>query len=380
MYSGSSIKLKEKLTVDRPRQVSGPTRKRAHHDKEHSHVPDTRIVLPPQDRKAGETQQREGPQVHPTPARLVTHIGNSHSHETGTNIRRHAVQLRLGVCPAEGLQNRRQEHRKTLDGDINEEKAKGAGVVVDAKDGPLDVRPGDLLIGLCSVLANEALVCDHFLPFRQEFARPGRAGQPDGGYETDEHGHEAFEEENVAPGVDPHRGHAPGWNPGQARGQQPAKCARHRSGRYIDADAEEQFLALVKGTQVEGHAGHRSALEDTQDGARGEQARVGRHEGGAHGDEAETHHQEGEVETGADTFEDDVGGHFDEEVDDVEDGEGPVEAGAGEVEILGHALDTGVADIGAVKELKKICVKWLQLQRGFGGKSFGENSNQASCL
>lgn len=222
---------------------------------------------------------------------------------------------------------------------------------MDAKDGPLDVRPGDLLVGLGTVLPDQPLVGNHALPLGQELAGARRTGQPDRGEAANEHRDEALKEEDVAPGVDAHRGHAPGGDAGQARGQQAAKGAGHGGRGDVDADAEEELLALVKGAQVKGHAGHGAALEDAEDGARDEQARVGGDEGGAEGDEAEADDEGGEVVARADALEDDVGGDFDEEVDDVEDGEGPVEAGPREVEVLGHALDAGVADVGTVEKL-----------------------------
>lgn len=41
--------------------------------------------------------------------------------------------------------------------------------------------------------------------------------------------------------------------------------------------------------------------------------------------------------------------HFDEHVDDVEDGRNPVEPYTNEVEILCHALDTRVSDVGTIQ-------------------------------
>lgn len=191
---------------------------------------------------------------------------------------------------------------------------------MDAHDSAFDMCKGDALVRLGAVLADQALRGDHLLALGEELARRGGRGQPNWRDEADDHGDDALEEEYVAPRVDAYAGGAPVRDAREARRQQAAEGARHARRRDVDADAEEELLALVEGAEVEGEARHGAALEGAEDGPRDEQARVGGDEGGAERHEAKADDKEGQVEPGPDAFEDDVAGHFDSEVDDVEDG------------------------------------------------------------
>lgn len=154
--------------------------------------------------------------------------------------------------------------------------------------------------------------------------------------------------------MDAHAGGAPVRDAREARRQQAAEGARHARRRDVDADAEEELLALVEGAEVEGEARHGAALEGAEDGPGDEQARVGGDEGGAERHEAEADDQEGQVEPGPDALENDVAGHFDSEIDDVEYGQGPVEPQPLKLEVFLHALDPSVADVDAIEEAEKV--------------------------
>lgn len=221
---------------------------------------------------------------------------------------------------------------------------------MDVCDGALDVGQGDFLVGMGPVLPDQALGRDHLLALREELARRWGTREPDGRDEADDHGDYPLEEEDVAPRVDAHAGHAPVRDAGQARRQEAAEGAGHARRGDVDADAEEELLALVEGAEVEGEARHGAALEGAEDGPGHEEARVAPDEGGAERHEAEADDQEGEVEPGADALEDDVARDLDGEVDDVEDGQRPVEPQPLEPEVLLHALDPGIADVDAIEE------------------------------
>lgn len=286
--------------------------------------------------------------------RLVAGIRNGDSHHAGADVRRDAVQLGLCVCPVEVAQDGGQEDGQALDGDVDEEEAEAARVVVDAHDGAPDMSERDALVGVRAVLAHEALRRDRLLALREEPARRRRRRQPDWRDHADHHGQQPLEEEDVAPAVDAHARRAPVRDAREARRQEAAEGAGHARRRDVDADAEEELLALVEGAQVEGEAWHGAALEHAQDGSRHEEARVAGDEGGAERHEAEADDQAGQVEARAHALEDDVAGDFDEEVDDVEDGQGPVELQPLEVQVSLHALDPGVADVDAVEEAQQV--------------------------
>lgn len=340
--------------VDRPGQEARPARERPHRDEVDAHVADVGVGLPAQDGKANNSQHREGGEVRAPLAGLVARIGDGNSDDTRTHVRRDAVQLGLCVRPVEVAQDGGQEHRQALDGDVDEEEAQAAGVVVDVCHGAFDVGQGDFFVGVGAVFTDQPLGGDHLLALGEELARRGGTRKPDGRDEPDDHGDYPLEEEDVAPRVDPHGCDAPVRDARQARRQEAAEGARHARRGDVDADAEEELLALVEGAEVECEPGHGAALEGAEDCPGHEEARVAPDEGGAERHEAEADDQEGEVEPRADALEEDVARDLDGEVDDVEDGQRPVEPEPLEPEVLLHALDPGVADVDAVEEAQQV--------------------------
>lgn len=159
--------------VDGPGQEPRPARERPDRDEIDAHIPNVGIRLPPEDGKPNDGQQREGTQVSSPPVGLITRVGNSNSHDAGTDIGRDTVQLGLCVGPIEVAQDGGQEDGKALDGDVDEEEAEATGVVVDVRDGAADMGERDFLVGVCAVLADEALGCDRLLALREELAGRG---------------------------------------------------------------------------------------------------------------------------------------------------------------------------------------------------------------
>ena len=107
---------------------------------------------------------------------------------------------------------------------------------------------------------------------------------------------------------------------------------------------------------------HYTALENTEDGSRGQKAREALYERCAQRDEAKAHDEQGQVVLWAYSLEEDVRWDwdllavlmchvmeilaFDEHVDDVEDGGDPVEAVAGvEAQFDTHTLDARISYI-----------------------------------
>lgn len=73
---------------------------------------------------------------------------------------------------------------------------------------------------------------------------------------------------------------------------------------------------------------HSTALKDAEEHACDHESLETPHEGGTERDQAKAADEEGQVETGADALEDDIAGHLDKRIDDVEHGQSPVDAHA----------------------------------------------------
>ena len=91
-----------------------------------------------------------------------------------------------------------------MDGDVDEEEAKGAEVVGYVEDSALDMMDFDLFIFVCSSSQHKAPHGNHALSLVEEPAFGGASGHQKRGSKTDEDGEKALEEEDVAPGMDDH--------------------------------------------------------------------------------------------------------------------------------------------------------------------------------
>lgn len=164
----------------------------------------------------------------------------------------------------------------------------------------------DLLVDVGAVLAEQALSCNLLLSRSEELA-PVRVGlHEEGSNHSNDEGEQAFEEEDVTPAVDDHGGNAERRDSNETCSKQAAEGACERTSRDEDSDAEEEFVPLVETGKEECDAGHGAALGQTQECSRNVKSGVSLYECCAERDEAECHDQEGDPESGADRFEDDV--------------------------------------------------------------------------
>ena len=97
-----------------------------------------------------------------------------------------------------------QEQRYTLNGDVDEEKTKSAYIVGDVEHRSLDMTWLNLLVLTGAGLRYQALVRNSSFPLGQEPTLARSCWHEKRRGETDEYGEKAFEEEDVAPGVDDH--------------------------------------------------------------------------------------------------------------------------------------------------------------------------------
>lgn len=203
-------------------------------------------------------------------------------------------------------QQRRQEEREGLHGDIDGEEAESADGVVDVEDGALDVLQLDLFVHVRTVLAEETLCGDLLFAGREELALVRVCLHEDWSDQSNDDCEQAFEEEDVAPGVQFHGCDAELGDSNETCGEQSTEGSCERTGRDEDSDAEQEFVPLVEARQEECNAGHGTALSETEESASNVQSGVCLDECCAHRAEAEGEDQEWDPESRTDGLEDDV--------------------------------------------------------------------------
>ena len=105
-----------------------------------------------------------------------------------------------------------------MDRNVDQEKPKGANVVIDVQDGPGDMLDGDLFVGMRRILQDEPFDCNATLSFRQPSAICGLPGHKEGCSQTNQDSEEPLEEENVPPPRNDHAANAPWRNACEAVG------------------------------------------------------------------------------------------------------------------------------------------------------------------
>ena len=91
-----------------------------------------------------------------------------------------------------------------MDGDVDTEESKGADVVGDVEDGPLDVVGLGLLALKRASFRNEAFHGDPAFAFVQKGALSRAPRHEEGSGKSNKAGKEAFEEEDIAPFLNDH--------------------------------------------------------------------------------------------------------------------------------------------------------------------------------
>lgn len=123
-----------------------------------------------------------------------------------------------------------QEKRERLDGDIDREESKCAESVADIEDCALDVVQLDLLMDVRLVLSVETLGRNLLLARCEELALVRVCLHEERGDERDDDREKAFEEKDMAPGVQPHRSDSKLRDLGQACSQEASEGTCQRTG------------------------------------------------------------------------------------------------------------------------------------------------------
>lgn len=166
---------------------------------------------PPQHREAGDAQQGEGREPDAAHAGLVADEGDGDGDGRGGHVHGDGVVLGGGGGPAELVEDRGHEDRQALHRDVDAEEAARRDVVVDVEEGPPDVVRLDLLVRPRLELQVQPLRRDPLLALRQVLGRVRALRQEERRERPDDHGHDALEEEDVAPRVHV-PADAPGWD------------------------------------------------------------------------------------------------------------------------------------------------------------------------
>lgn len=120
---------------------------------------------------------------------------------------------------------------------------------------------------------------------------------------------------------------------------------RHASSADVNSYSEIKLLASVEGAQVPGKSRHCTTFEYTKEGSSNTKLLEVFDKGCAHRDKTKADDKEWQVKPWAYSLEDDIAGNLNHEVDDVEDGQCPVESVSNQVKIFRHTLNTRIANV-----------------------------------
>jgi hypothetical protein len=181
------------------------------------------------------------------------------------------------------------------------------------------------------------------LLLREERRRLGEVVEGKEGQDSHDDRRDALEDEDPAPPLQP----AGAIHLGDGKRQQAAEGAGHGGGGEEEGLAQLDLVPAVPHRQVVGHPGKEAGLGDSEEEARGEEAREGPHDAHERHDSAPRDHDEGQPARRAELFEKQVGGDFEGGICQKEYCKAEIVLVRAHSEILLKALDLGVADVAA---------------------------------
>jgi len=169
--------------IDAPGQEPRAAGESTHSAEVDGSVLETVSLAPAQQAETGDPQYREEGEVDAAQLSLVANIRGANRDQRRGHVHGYRVILCRERLIADLVQDRRQEHREPLHGDIDEEEAAGADVVVDVHDGALDVSRLHLLVRVRLVLDPYPLPRYPALPLREVCRRLGGLGKDEWCYD-----------------------------------------------------------------------------------------------------------------------------------------------------------------------------------------------------
>ncbi|GKT76356.1 hypothetical protein ColTof4_08779 [Colletotrichum tofieldiae] len=254
------------------------------------------------------------------------------------------------VTPA----NDHTKHKGTLEGALGvvDDPREGVG---DVLHGAVDVALVEVLGGAALLVGDEAALNTNALLGGEETGVLGPVENHPPAEDADENRGQALDDEDPSPaGLTTNTVHL-----GDGGGKETAEGAGQGGGREEDGGADADLRALVPAGQVflwvhAWRTREESSFSDAKEPTSSEQTgKVGaqaheRHDGTPDNNDAS------EEDSGCEALEKGVGGGLEDGIADKEDCEREVVVGALHVEVLLHAGETGIANVGSVEEREEV--------------------------
>jgi len=325
----------------------GDARVDAQGPEEGAGVPDPGAVATQEHRETDDAEHGDADVAEATLAGLVGDVTDGHGQDGGGCVRRHGEELgprgRVAQVFDDGGQEEREGVQRPVGAHVDDGRQPGLPVL----DGGPEVGHLELLVLGAGLLIGLEPTDD---------AGPVDVGQegglvrevvhhPEGG-DPDEHGQEAFEDEDPGPAALA----ADAAHQADGGREQSAEGPGHGRGREEDGHADAELGSFVPAGQVVTDAGEEAGLGEPEEPTGGHHAaEVVRQTHGDH-DDAPNDHDGGDEDGGPEALQGDVGGRLEDGVGDEEDGQGGVVLAAGDVQGLLQAVQPGVADVGPIEK------------------------------
>ncbi|GJD04251.1 hypothetical protein ColKHC_13076 [Colletotrichum higginsianum] len=345
--------------VDDPGERVGDGRVDAGGAEEGAGVLDLRVARDDEEDEADDADDDGGDVAVAAPAGAVRDDADGDGQGGGDGVGGHGEQLGLGAGVAHAAQDGGQEEREGVQGHEAAHVDGHVAVRLPVLEGGVDVALVKVLGGAALLAGDEAALDADAVVRGEEAGVLGPVEDHPPAEDADEDGGQALDDEDPSPaGLAADAVHG-----GDGGGEQAAEGAGEGGGGEEDGGTDADLGALVPAREVIVDAGEEAGLGDAEEPAGGEQAgEVGaeaheRHDGAPGDDDA------GEEEARRQALEQGVGGGLEDGVADEEDGEREVVvAGACHAEVLLHAGETGVADVGAVEEREQVLINESRCQ------------------
>ncbi|TPX14049.1 uncharacterized protein E0L32_000443 [Thyridium curvatum] len=293
-------------------------------------------------------------------ARPVRRGGHGQVRQRAERVARDREQLRVDAAVAERVDDGRQEDAVAVEHDEHAELAEGQRPHLPVAPGLAALLPVDAAVVQVAVAAVAAAAAadivfhaakdvaavelaphgdQGLLPLGQVGRAAGVVGEDKVRRGADEHGGDALDDHEPAPGAQP--GHA--VHVAHAEGHEPAaRAGDGRRGEEVEGAPGELAPAVEEG-QVQAHRGEEAGLAGAQQQPQRDELGLGLHEARAQRDGAPGHGQERDQPPGLDDLEGQRRGDLEGDVGDEEHADAELEVVALEAEVGFHAVQPGVA-------------------------------------
>ena len=121
-----------------------------------------------------------------------------------------------------------------------------------------------------------------------------------------------------------------------------------RCGTIEQTQAKDHLMPAVEHRQVQHHPSEETTLAKAEEEASSKEAGVVLHEANAHAYETPAKHQARKIVASSNILENPIAGHVDADVGNIENGQCDVELVPIELQVIGQAVDTCIANVASV--------------------------------